>query len=230
MKMIVCLIQTRMKSTRLPGKCMTKIADEPMTSYVIKAAQLSKKIDFTGIIYPDTNEDKEIFYNNYYNKCYCFAGDENNVLKRYYDAVKNIEELTQRKIKHVIRLTSDCPLLAYNSELIDNVIEYHIDNNNEFTHNRGDYGYPSGFDVEIMTKDVFEECYKNAKTEQEKEHVTLYIKNNKNDFAIGEYNLPNKIHDLSRYRNWSVDTKEDMIKIREFIDLLLLIKGDIFDE
>ena len=41
------------------------------------------------------------------------TGDENNVLKRYYSIAK------KNKIKNIIRLTSDCPLIDY--KIIDKV-------------------------------------------------------------------------------------------------------------
>lgn len=226
--MIVCLIQARLKSTRLQDKAMLKIAGEPMASYTVKAAQLSKKIDLTGLISPDTKEDKEAFYSYFKDKCYTFYGDENNVLKRYYDAVKDIE-VNYEKVTHIIRLTSDCPLHAYNNGLIDKIIKYHIDNGYDFTHNKGKFSYPSGLDVEIMTRETLEKSYTNAEAKDEKEHVTLYVKNNENDFNIGEYNLPEKQNILSSNRHWSVDTKEDMDKIKEFIELLSIINGDVFD-
>lgn len=224
--MIACLIQTRMKSTRLPGKCMMKINGIPMVEYVIKAAKKSKLINRTGIIYPNTKED-EIFLDIYLSKCFCFSGSENNVLDRYYKAIKAmkyIEKLYFQNISNIIRLTSDCPLLFYHYKLIDKVIKFHIDNKFDFTHNRDKNGYPSGLDIEIMTRKTLEKCWEEAESKEEKEHVTLYIKNNRDKFKIGEYNLPENIKINSKM---SVDTQEDFDKISDIINLYKL--GENYD-
>ena len=220
--MIICLIQARLGSSRLPGKCVKKIDGIPMTSYIIKAAKLSNNITFSGIIFPDKEDDKKIFYDYYFGKCFCFAGDEFDVLSRYYFAVRHIETLTNMKCDHILRLTSDCPLLVYNYYLIDVVINSHKANNNDFTSNRGIKGYPSGLDVEVMTRDTLNYLQNNVVTKGEREHVTLYIQNNKNKFKIG--NVDSNMNGYNK--KLSIDTIDELKKVEK---LLIIYKNNFGD-
>jgi spore coat polysaccharide biosynthesis protein SpsF len=211
--MIVTLIQTRMKSTRLPGKCMMLMDNIPMTSYTIAAAENSKLTNLHGIIFPES--DINTIGKYYDNKLFCYPGSELDVLDRYYKSVLFIEKAINKEVTHIVRLTSDCPLLAFVPSLIDKVIEAHLKNENDFTHNKGENNFPSGFDIEIMTRDLLCYSYKHAKNE-EREHVTLYAKRNNNMFKIGglEKNLkPNNY-------KFSVDTEEEFKKIELLVQLL----------
>ena len=221
--MIICLIQTRIGSTRLPGKCMMNINNIPLTSYVIKAAQKSNLIDLVGIIYPDNDKDKKIFSNAYKDECFCFAGSENNVLNRYYNAVKYLHIYKNKNIEHIVRLTSDCPLLYYNPKIIDGVIKIHLQNKNNFTHNKGKNTFPSGLDVEIMDRKTLEIMHEMATSKEDKEHVTLYVKNNPNKFKIGEYEMNKNI----KINKVSIDTKEEFEKVSDIINLYEL--GEIIN-
>lgn len=220
--MIITLIQTRMKSTRLPGKCMMPMNGIPMTSYTIQAAKNSKLTDFYGIIYPI--DDEKVFRRTYGNSCFCSGGSEDDVLDRYYKAMLEIEEFTYKKCEHIVRLTSDCPLLAYNSFLIDALIAQHLKHDNDFTHNRGSNNHPSGLDIEIMPRNILKYSHEYA-SDEEREHVTLYVKNRPNEFKIGGFdknlNPPN-------YK-WSVDTKEDFKKVEDIIKIYSLY-SDVMDD
>lgn len=212
--MIIALIQTRMHSTRFPGKTMKILHEKPMTTYLIEAGEKSKLIDRVGIIYP---EHDHIFPETYYNKCYAFGGSEDDVLDRYYQAVNHLFKYELKtEENHIIRLTSDCPLLAFYPEIIDKTIEIHLRTNADFTHNRGiDGGYPSGLDVEIMKYSVLEYIHKVAKDKEDREHVTLYIKKNCNQFKIEEVNSKFKFN-----CKWSIDTKEDFERVGDMINII----------
>ena len=212
--MIVTLIQTRMKSTRLPGKCMMLMDGIPMTSYTIAAAENSELTNLHGIIFPES--DLTTIGKYYEDKLFCYPGAELDVLDRYYKAVMSIEKATGSEITHIVRLTSDCPLLAFVPFLIDKVITTHLKNDNDFTHNRGENNFPSGFDIEVMTRDVLSYSYRHAKNE-EREHVTLYAKRNKNNmFRIGGLSKNLKPNNYK----FSVDTEEEFKKVEMLVQLL----------
>ena len=71
--------------------------------------------------------------------------------------------------------------------------------------------FPDGFDVEILTKKCLKKLFRQAKSSFDKEHVTSFIKNNKNKFNCGYFAL---LNDYSNFR-LTVDYKEDLKKIRE---------------
>lgn len=214
--MIAILIPTRMDSNRLPGKALMKINGKSLLEYVLEGCKKTKLIDFLGIITTAKKSDRPIV-DYFFNKTFVYPCEneiENNVLNRYNEAIKHIEELTGTEITDVMRVTHDCPLLFFNYWIIDMVIEEHLKNNNDFTHNRGINGWPSGLDVEIMTKDVFTYSLRHA-NDEEKEHVTLYVKNNSDKFKIGEFNCPYEFKG-----KFSVDNQEEFKKMEELIKLI----------
>ena len=70
--------------------------------------------------------------------------------------------------------------------------------------------YPDGMDVEVMSLDALKKTWKEATSFYDREHVTSYIRNHPELFAIGEmaYDV-----DLSHIKV-SVDTREDLEIVR----------------
>jgi len=214
--LIITLIQARLKSNRLQGKCIKSMAGHPMTSYTIEGAKQSKLNHFTGIIYPSS--DNATFSKLYADKCFCYSyeGNEDDVLNRYYAALNYIQNITQENITNVVRITSDCPMLGFYPKVIDEVILKHLLNNADFTHNRGKQGLPSGLDVEIMKSSVLAYVNNVAEDKEDREHVTRFIKNNPKQFKIYEVN--SFFQDFEH--KWSVDTLEDFKRVEDIIKIL----------
>ena len=138
-----------------------------------------------------------------------YRGSENNVLERFYKCAKEFHT------KYIIRCTGDCPLV--DPSLIDMLSEEFIEKklnhlnfrNKDITRNNN---FHDGFDAEIFSFNVLEEAYNNDDSDYGKEYVTPYIVDNygKNYCIIPnveKYNLDNF--------HYSVDTKEDFIKIKK---------------
>jgi len=71
------------------------------------------------------------------------SGNENNVLKRYYDcSVKN-------NVKHILRITADCPLI--DPYLIDQLaLKYSSLKRLDYLSNIIERSYPDGMDIEFF--------------------------------------------------------------------------------
>jgi spore coat polysaccharide biosynthesis protein SpsF len=211
--MNIAIIQSRMESTRFPGKCMKEILNIPMTNYSYLAACKAEHVSKVFLAVPDEGDKTKIFTDNF-NNVRVFSGDSSDVLKRYYSIAWE-EYKKNSKIENVIRITSDCPLLFYFKWIIDLVIEEHIEKKNDYTWNRGLKGYPSGLDVEVMTiESLF--AANDFAVGYDREHVTSWIRNNKN-YKKGEVDC------LEMYKingNYSVDTLDDFKKVEDAIKLI----------
>ena len=117
------------------------------------------------------------------------------------------------KVKKIIRITSDCPLIDY--RILDNMIK-------NFTKKKIDYysnslplpcKYPDGMDIEIFTFETLKKTFKKAILPSEKEHVTNYMWE-KNNFRIRKKNIK---EDLSNYR-FTIDYKKDFTFLCKIID------------
>ncbi len=217
--MNIIIIPTRLNSSRLPEKANIKIAGRSLLDWVITGATYSTKASV--ICLATTNDIKDIeLIEQHKEKAFTFSwdGDKNDVLGRFCAAVDFIEKEVEEEVENIVRLTHDCPLHAFYPDLIDSMIDIHVENKNDYTHNRGKNGYPSGLDVEIIERDILFEINEKSSV-KEREHVTLYIKNNHNKFKIGEVDTP--FRDLFDYK-WSIDDYEDLRRVGDIIKMNIL--------
>lgn len=199
---IICVIQARMGSERLPGKVMKPILGKPMITYTLDRAMASKYIDEVVLATTEgacENPMVEYLESNHYK---VFRGDENNVLKRYVDTVNSYNG------DIVVRITGDCPFI--DPVIIDQVITYFEANNFEFVRVDVPENFIRGFDVEVFTRQALERVYNISKNIEGdspyKEHVTLYMYKHPDEFLVGKFE-GSKFYQKD-YR-LCVDTKED---------------------
>jgi len=209
------IIQARLDSSRLPGKVMKKIMGRPILSYIIDRLKESKLINKIIVASTDKKIDKPIIALAKRYKVSYFAGDEKDVLERYYQAAKKF------KIDPIVRVTGDCPVI--DPKVIDRLISYYFVKKYDYV--TLPKNYPEGIDVEVFSFKVLENAFREAKKPSEREHVTPYIWNNPKIFKLGRIKSDFK-EDFS-YLHWSVDEKRDLKFIRRIYKKLYR-KGKIF--
>jgi len=131
-----------------------------------------------------------------------FRGSEFDCLDRHYQAVK------KSNAKFICKITSDCPLI--DPKVVDKVIKYFLENNNEYDYvsNVHPATYPDGLDVEIFSSLALEKTWKEAKSNEEREHTTTYMWKNPSLFRIGSVVMPEH-QNLFFKERWTVDYPED---------------------
>ncbi len=205
----VCIVQTRMGSTRLSGKVMKDLCGKPVIWHVIDRLKRCNNIDLI-VIATTTNEQDNII-EEYVKalddeKIKIYRGSEDDVLTRYFEAAE------RENADLIIRVTSDCPLI--DPEITDRIIEAAV-KSQTYTSNVGLRTFPRGFDTEVFTFQLLKDAFENAETAVEREHVTPYIKEKTKDVAV---NISN-INDYSLHR-WTLDTEEDYTLIRKIYEKL----------
>ena len=203
--MIYAIIQARMGSTRLPNKVLMNLNGKSVLENIIERLKKSNSIDKI-IVATSVNPENVVIEELCDSKgIECYKGSEDDVLDRYYQTCRFFKVNSD---DHVVRITADCPLIDY--EVIDEIIEKHLENKNDYTSNTIVPSFPDGLDCEVFTFLSLEDAWKNALLSSEREHVTLYIKNHPELFKLE--NILND-EDLSDLR-WTLDEKEDF----EFIE------------
>ena len=206
MTKIDCIIQARMGSTRLPGKVMMKVdKTNTILSHVINQLKNSKKIDRLIIATTDLQEDDIIVNHAKILKTNLFRGNAVDVLDRYYQCAKKISS------KIIIRITADNPLIDPN--IVDNVINQFLTNSFDYITNANPRTYPYGTEVEVFSFEALEKAWKNAKKHSEREHVTPYFHNNKEEFKI--FNI--KFTENLSHLRWTVDKENDLKFVKKII-------------
>jgi spore coat polysaccharide biosynthesis protein SpsF (cytidylyltransferase family) len=164
----ILITQARMSSTRLPGKILMEVDNIPLLKIHLDRLKKSKNVDQVIVATTDNIEDN-IIENLVTEWGYeVFRGSENDVLDRFYQAVKNINPLW------VVRVTSDCPLIDH--KLVDDVVAYAQNNNIDYCSNTLVENFPDGQDVEVFKFSALEYVWKYAVKNSDREHVTPLIR------------------------------------------------------
>jgi len=207
---VVGIVQTRMGSSRLPGKVLKPVLNVPILERTMERLLRVKKLDEVVIATTEDPRD-EVICDFAKEKGYLWGrGSEEDVLGRYYKVAK------ERNADHVVRLTSDCPLI--DPELTDLVISRHLaSSGNDMTSNVFTRTYPRGFDTEVLSMACLERLEREAQDSIYREHVTNFI-----------HDFPEKfqIENVSQEKDWTylrlcVDTEEDLELITQVYKELL---------
>ena len=204
--MIGCIIQARMGSSRLPGKTLIKLNQYRTTlDFVVNQLSFSALLDKIVIATTNLEQDNIIETNAKTLGIDCFRGSSDDVLDRYYHCAKKFQ------INTIVRITSDCPLIA--PQIVDQAIRKYKSEDYDYVTNTLSRSYPIGTDVEIFSFEILEKTWQKAILPSEREHVTLFIRNKKLNFKLG--NLKNS-KNLGHLR-WTLDRVEDLNLIRKIV-------------
>jgi spore coat polysaccharide biosynthesis protein SpsF len=166
---VAFVIQARMKSTRLPGKILLPLpfnSGKPIVRWIVDEVRLST---YKGdvIVATSKNSENDILFDYCKtNAIKCYRGDEENVLSRFIEIVK------ENSFDIIVRMTSDNPLIDIS--FLDKTIAYHIENDNDYTKTEG---LPLGMNYEIISVSTLLKLENELTSEYDQEHVTPFIKN-----------------------------------------------------
>ncbi|NRY60063.1 cytidylyltransferase domain-containing protein [Clostridium beijerinckii] len=214
---VLCIVQARMGSERLPGKVMKEINGKPMISYTLNSLKKSKYIDEI-VLATSTLEinDSLARYVESIN-INVFRGDENNVLERY----KLVSDKYQGDV--VIRVTGDCPLI--DPIIVDHVVTKFLMYDYDYVRLDVPDTFQRGFDVEVLSKEALDKVYNKVCREENinnnefsafKEHVTYYIYTHQDEFKVG-YVKGEEMYYENKEINLSVDNEKDFTRVEEIL-------------
>jgi len=199
---IVCLVQARMGSSRLPEKVMKEICGQPMLSWVIDRARRSTLITTFAVATTTSSDDQDIADWCSTHHVACYRGAEYDVLDRFYRAASWLQA------DIVVRLTGDCPFM--DASLIDQAIVRLQQNKLDFVANRlpppFHRSFPIGLDVEVVRFPALQQAWQQADQPFEREHVMPYIYEEPGRFVIEVLHAD---QDQGAQR-WTVDTPQDL--------------------
>ena len=192
-----------MGSTRFPGKVMVELNDNHnVLDYVINQLRFSKSIKNLIIATTFLEEDDIIVEYAKKNNLEYFRGEPLDVLDRYYQCAKKFS------LETIVRMTSDSPFL--DPLIVDKTVNKFQEDDFDFVSNNLIRTFPIGIDTEVFSFKTLEQAWKEAKLPSEREHVTTFIKKNKEVFKI--YNLENN-QKIPIYR-LTIDRNEDLEFLR----------------
>jgi len=225
---VLCIIQARYSSKRLPGKVLKKILGVTVLKRVIDQVKKSKKISKIIIATSKHKTDRKIISFCNKNKINCLSGPLNNVFKRFYSVI------IHENCKSFVRISADSPLL--DSSLIDKAVTLFNSNRYDIVTNVFPRTYPKGFSVEVINSKIILDFASRIKKKKHQEHLTSFFYDNYRLLRVK--NFYNKINYSNI--NLSIDNLSDFIRVKNIIrfcknnncslDYILLIYKKIFNE
>lgn len=173
---VSAIIQARVGSTRLPGKVLKEICGKPVLVHVLDRIKRASAIDEIIVATTDKEKDDIIVNISEGENVKVYRGSEYDVLKRYYMAAQYFHSDV------IVRITSDNPLTDY--RLIDKIVENLILQKADYSCNNMPPTYPYGLDCECFSFNALKKAFENAKKDFEREHVTPYIRQNRDMFSM----------------------------------------------
>lgn len=212
----LAIIQARCGSSRLPAKVLKDLCGKPALERVIERVKKSKYVDEVIVATTINKEDLAIIQLVSGIGTRVFAGSPLDVLDRYYQAAKLIYP------EYVIRITADCPV--FDAKILDDAIEK-LNPETEYMAALSET-LADGLDLEIIRFESLKSAWTKAQLASEREHVTLYIKNNREQFQIQDYESTlGNLHD----ERWTIDEPEDYLFIKNIYDYFYGIHQEDFD-
>ncbi|MDA8233937.1 MAG: glycosyltransferase family protein [Clostridia bacterium] len=210
MAKVVCIVQARMGSSRLPGKVLKDLMGKPMLAHLVDRLKMSKTIDEVVIATTTKDSDQPIIHLAEKCQVQWFAGAEDDVLSRYLGAAQ------QYSADIIIRVTSDCPLIDPGT--LDQVVEYYLQAGVDYVSNTMERTFPRGLDVEVFSYESLKRVSELATDISSREHVTLYMYRHPELFTLANV-VAQPPFDRPDLRI-CVDTEEDFVLMREIYEVL----------
>ena len=176
--MAIGIIQARMGSTRLPGKMMLPLNCTPTIVHMIRRALASEALDSLVVATSDKESDDiiEQTIESIEEPVKIFRGSEQDVLDRTLSAS------SKYGADEIVRICGDRPLIP--PDLISYSVNLLSDSNLDYVGNMDSSGFPAGFGIESFTRESLEKVDNKSNKREEREHVTLYYRNNYTQFSV----------------------------------------------
>jgi glutamate-1-semialdehyde aminotransferase/spore coat polysaccharide biosynthesis protein SpsF (cytidylyltransferase family) len=202
----VVVVQARMSSSRFPGKMLARLRDVPLIQFVCQRAALAKRVSEVIVATSDQPEDDPLERAVKAAGFRVHRGSLDDVLTRFAGAAR----LANADV--VVRVTGDCPFV--DPDLLDEMLARFEAGDFDYLSNVSPPTYPDGLDLEIMLASALERVVKMAAPGHQREHVTIFFRENPDKFKLG--NVVNPAGDQSGY-HWSVDRPEDLALVSEVL-------------
>jgi len=207
-----------MGSTRLLGKILLPLEGKPLLLRVVDRVLKAESVDEIIVATTTKERDEKIveLIKNYNPKVSAYRGSEEDVLDRYYQAVK------EKNPDLVVRVTSDNPFI--DPDIINKTVqEFKDDPSLEYASNNiGEHTYPRGLDTEAIKFTTLKKLWETTTESVDREHVTIHVKRFPNNF---KWKTIKADKDYSKYR-LTVDEESDYKLTQELYKILEKEKPD----
>jgi len=207
---IVCTIEARMKSSRLPGKVLLPVCGKPLLELMIERLRQVPELD--GIVIATTADPscqpieelaKRVGVG-------CFRGSEDDVLDRVLRSAQSAQA------DLIVELTGDCPLI--DPDLVSEVIREFRSRDVDYCANVLQRTHPRGMDVQVFPAKVLAQVAELTNNPSDREHVSIYIYTHPELFRL--HNVTSSLSPEDADLRLTVDTPDDFKLVSEIFQRL----------
>lgn len=200
---VLCIVQARLTSTRLPNKVFKQLQGKSIIELLYERLCLAKTVDKIVFAIPDNQDNASLYEYLKERGIETFLGSELDVFDRFLKCGQKYNP------DWVVRATCDNPLMDWT--IIDKLVLRAQETNADYCSMTG---YPVGIVARVFNFHTFETIDKSTLTDSEIEHVTPVFYNHPEQYKV---NIENVEFDKFRL---SVDTAEDFELMTKIYDAL----------
>lgn len=214
---VIGVIQARMRSSRVPGKALLKLAGKPLLWHMVDRM---RRVNGIGQIVLATSAEPQ-------NEVLRDFAQQNDIGFFAHEGEDDLAGRIAGAIEHkegdfVLKTGGDCPLIDPDvlQLMVDTAIQ---DSGADFVSNRIQWSYPLGLSADVLSRSAIVWANQNLTTAKEREFFALYIRDHPAQFKV----IP-IIHNVNlSHHIWTVDEPED-IEFMQNIFNALYRKGEVF--
>ena len=211
------VIQSRMSSSRLPGKALADIDGTPMLLWQLKRLKKGLKVPKLIVATSDHSSDDPIEQLCTKHEFQCFRGPLDDVMLRFIGCGKRFD------LDYIIRVGGDDPLI--DPECCNRLMDLHREDPCDFIYASHRRGWPYGCAAELISRDALERIHRRTSDATYREHTIPYFFDHPDDFRIRKCIAPPEISRPEYF--FTVDYREDLELVREIVGRLRK-EGDYF--
>jgi spore coat polysaccharide biosynthesis protein SpsF len=203
---IIAIIQSRMTSSRYPGKVLSPFLGKPILAHVVERIRMSDlSLPIVLATSDDVADDPLALYGNYLSLCVA-RGPRDDVFGRF------IQVLRKHSCEAFFRVCGDSPLL--NPFLFEKAVAIYKNTNFDIITNVFPRTFPIGMSVELVQTNTFLSLEKIISRKDDREHITQFYYNNPKMFNIKNIECVNPADSKLRL---AVDEIDDLKNIERWL-------------
>ena len=207
---IVCIVEARFASTRLPGKVLLPILGKPMLAHMVERLKRARTLDEIVIATTEKRADDAVALFGKNMGAHVFRGSEEDVLDRVVRAAQ------WREADIIVETTGDCPLI--DPGLVDKVVGDFLIGGADFVSNILPHTTPPGTDVRVFRTRDLAEVNLTSRDPADHEHVSLHFWEHPERYRCR--NVETDLPEAAAHLRLTVDTEEDLELVRSIYDAL----------
>jgi len=204
------IVQCRLSSSRLPGKALKELGGKPVLAWVLNAMKKIKANKYyVATDHASYEALKPICEENGFE---CFAGELDDVLKRFCDLIKKL------KVETIVRATADNPFLFYEAAQAS-LKDFEERKKGKKPCDYLTYtGLPHGSGIEIMNAQALLQAAEATTNPYDHEHVGPALYNHKENFNCEFIKAPSRFYNPEL--RTTIDTFSDYLRAQAIVNYL----------